>query len=228
MNKLAKVLRVIAVVMLGLTAAVTLLSGVGTTCVAFGAEKYESMAGIVPYKPLYQAFVFLTIAVGVAAIVVTVGFSRGQRWSYGGSLLILMIGILVGGTHMYFSNMLRGSSMPADMRVYLSVLTMALLLALRIPGVWQGLDWRDGGGRSGMAAGGTALIVAGLATLSAPLWATPTHVFDGRNWAHFIDAPLLIGGGILLLAGLGVLLAGRALVSERAAQPVSVVDGSGR
>ena len=47
----SKILRGIAVTLMGIAVAITLLAGVGTTCVAIGAENYESMAALVPYKP---------------------------------------------------------------------------------------------------------------------------------------------------------------------------------
>jgi len=205
-NKLAKVLRIVTIVLLSITAAWTVLSGVGTTCVAFGAEKYESMAAIVPYKGLYQAFVFLTLAVGAAAIAATIAFARGKRWAFGGLLGILAAGIVVGGVHMYYSNMLRGSSAPANLRVYLSVLSIAALLVLRIPGIWKALDF--GAGKPGSVSnlpGAAAMIAGGITALSAPWWATPTHVLDGTNWAHFIDGPLMGVGAALILIGLGML-----------------------
>ena len=43
----SKVLRGVAITPMGITVAFTLLGGAGTTCVAFGAEKYESMAALV-------------------------------------------------------------------------------------------------------------------------------------------------------------------------------------
>ena len=53
----SKILRGVAVTLMDITVVVTLLAGAGTTCVAFAAEKFGSMAGLVPYKPLYIAFV---------------------------------------------------------------------------------------------------------------------------------------------------------------------------
>jgi hypothetical protein len=227
MDRLAKVLRIAAIVMLSLTAAMTVLSGVGATCVAFGAENFPSMAALVPYKPLYQAIVFLTLAVGIAAVVAAVAFAKGRRWAYLGSLAILAAGIAVGAVHMIASQRLRGSAAPGNMRVYLSAITVIVLLILRIPGVWQRLGLRQGGDvGSPSAPAGAALIAAGLATVTAPLWAAPTHIFDGNNWAHFMDAALLTGGGILLAAGIGLLAWG--LLARRAVQTEAVRGGAAR
>ena len=46
---MGKFLRFIGIVFMGLTAAFTILGGVGTTCVALAAEKYDSMLAIAPY-----------------------------------------------------------------------------------------------------------------------------------------------------------------------------------
>lgn len=206
-NKTATILRTITLVVLGLTSAWTLLSGVGTVCVAFNAENFESMAAIVPYKPLYQVFVVLTSAVGIAAIAATAALARGKKWSWPGAIIILAVGILVGGTHMYFSNMLRGSSAPANLRVYMSILSILLLLLLRIPSIWKTMNFNSSSDQPGSgAASGLALIAGGVAALVAPLWATPTHIFDGNNWAHFFDIPLIIIGAVLVFAGTAVLL----------------------
>ena len=69
----AKALRGVAITLMGLTLVFTLLGGVGTTCVALGAEKYDSMALLVPYKPLYQVLVVVSLTVGVAVTVTRAG-----------------------------------------------------------------------------------------------------------------------------------------------------------
>ena len=67
----AKALRGVAITLMGLTLVFTLLGGVGTTCVALGAEKYDSMALLVPYKPLYQVW-------GVEGVPECIG--RSSHW----------------------------------------------------------------------------------------------------------------------------------------------------
>lgn len=225
MKTFAKILRVVAIVLLSLTAAITLISGVGTTCVAFGAENYDSMAALVPYKGVYQAFVFLTSAVAVALIVATVAFARGRRWAYPGSLIILLIGAVIGIIHTSLSASLRGSGAPANVRVYASLLTLGMLLILRLPAIWQWLDHgEDDPDIFARPAAGTAMIVAGVAMLIAPLWATPTHILDGINWAHAFDLPLLASGSLLMLGGVVLLRKARAIrVSVVTETPQSIL-----
>lgn len=207
MNKGAKIMRVVAIVFLALSSAVTILSGVGTTCVAFGAEKYDSMTGIVPFKGLYQAFVFLTLLVGLAMLYATFAFARGKKWAYLGSIIILAISAVIGWVHYSYSLKLRGSGAPANMRVYVAVLTIIILLILRIPSIWRGLSFGGGDEKSGGSAGvGAALIVLGLGAIVSPLIFTNTHILGGINWAHAFDLPMMLVGGLLVLGGGALIL----------------------
>jgi hypothetical protein len=203
--KSAKALRTLAIVLLAITAAWTLISGIGTTCVAFNAEQYDSMSALIPYKGIYQAFVFLTIAVAVAAIVMTVGLARGKQWGYIGGLIALVAGLIVGGAHMYYSNMLRGSTMPAGLRVYLSILAMVALLILRIPSIWKTLFKQGNASDAGGVAPGLAMILSGIVVITAPLWVGTTHVFDGRNWSFAFLVPMITAGLVLIGTGAIVL-----------------------
>ncbi len=45
-----KFLRFISILLMGITAAVTLLSGVGTTCVALNPAQYDSMKAIASFQ----------------------------------------------------------------------------------------------------------------------------------------------------------------------------------
>ncbi|MBU8913395.1 MAG: hypothetical protein KOO61_05175 [Spirochaetales bacterium] len=74
-----------------MTAAITLVSGIGTYCVAWNAEQLEGFADFVPYKSLYKAFVILTIAVAIAAVVDVYGMIRRRKWAY----LATMVGMLL-------------------------------------------------------------------------------------------------------------------------------------
>lgn len=203
---LGKALRVIAILLMGLTAAVTLLSGIGITCVALGAEKYESMAALAPFKWFYQLSVLLTIGLGIYGLRATIGLVRSRRQSYRDALLALIGTIVFGAIHVFVSQALRGKSMPNDLRVYLSLLTLLLFLLLRLPGLWQqiNLEGSHNSGEGGLAAG-LSLILMGLAFLTVPLWAGPTHTWDGINYAAAFQstlAPLgiaLTGSGMLWL-----------------------------
>lgn len=211
MNILSKILRIAAIVLVGLTAAITVLSGIGTTCVAWGAENYESMAALIPYKPLYQTIVVVTLVIGIAAIAMTYGLIRRTHWSYTGAVVTLLLGIVVSGVHVYFSQMLRGSAAPGNVRFYLSILTLLVVGLLRLPGIWKRIDMDDTMHKPGAwtAPTGLASIVAGIVMLTTPLWVGPTHFLDGYQWVNVLRMPLIVAGGALLLGGLGLIVAGR-------------------
>ena len=60
-----KFLRFIGVLFMGITAAVTLIGGVGTTCVALNPTAYDSMKAIASYQWLYILYVLIGVALGI-------------------------------------------------------------------------------------------------------------------------------------------------------------------
>lgn len=194
---------------MSLTAAFTVLGGVGTTCVALAAERWEAFSAIAPYKWLYILFVILTIGIGVMGIRAVILLVKGKKNAYRYSLIALVSGVVVGGIHMAVSRSLRGSSMPVDGVVYTTLLTLALFLIYRIPGVWKIVNFSAGKGSTGETGGGLAAIVMGGLTLSIQFWMAPTHTFGGVNYSDAFHLPLVvIGIGFILL---GVFLLARAV-----------------
>lgn len=221
----SKILRGIAVTLLGITVAITLLAGIGTTCVAIGAENYGSMAVLVPYKPLYQALVVISVVVGIWGIPVTVSLVRGGEKVYRNALLVLLLGAISAGIQMGVSQSVRGASAPVNMRFFLTLFTLAVFLLLRLPPVWRRVDFAQPqkGGSTGALAG-TALIVCGTITLTTPLWAGPTHLSPmGDNWVNVLQTPLMVSGSGMLLAGGALLLAAAGQVCKIEEQ-LSVID----
>jgi len=207
MSKLGRVLLVVGIVLMVLTAAITLLSGAGTSCVAWGAEKYPPFRAIVPYKPLYQALVVLTIADALAAVWAILALVRRSLRAFAAILIVLVGDLILTAIQMYFSHMLRGSTMPSDLRLYVALVTLIYFLLWRVPGVRKHVDvvrFESGAGRA--AGAGLAMFVAGVAALSTPMWAGPTHMLEGYNLVYVLEAPLFAGGGALTLAGLCLLV----------------------
>ncbi len=205
----SKVLRGIAVTLMGMAVVLTLLGGVGTTCVAFGAEKYSSMVSLVPYKPLYQALVVVSVAVGIWGIVVTISLLRGSATAYRNALLVLFIGALSAGVQMVVSQTLRGASAPVNVRFYLTAFALAVFLLLRLPPLWQNVDFTQSirGAGSNAASAGTALIVCSIVTLTIPVWAGPSHtVPSGENWVDVLEIPLQVSGWGMMMTGVVLLL----------------------
>lgn len=221
----SKVLRGIAVTLMGITVAFTLLAGTGTTCVAFAAEKFGSMAVLAPYKPLYQALVVISLAAGIWGIPVTLSLVRGGQKAYRNALLVLLIGAISAGIQMGVSQAVRGASAPVNVRFFVTLFTLVVFLLLRLPPVWQRLDFAQPmkGGSPGISAG-TVLIVCGAITLTTPLWAGPTHLSPlGANWVNVLLVPLLVSGSGMLLVGLILWLTAVAQVDKRERQP-AVMD----
>jgi hypothetical protein len=205
----SKLLRVSAITLMAIAVVITLLAGAGSTCVAFGAENYDSMAALVPYKALYQVFVVLSLAVGLWGIPVTLSLVRGSTVAYRNALLVLLLGGTLGGLQMGVSQSVRGASAPVNMRFFVTLFVLSVFLLLRLPPLWRRVDFGQPlKGGSGGASAGTALIVSAAVTLTTPLWAGPTHMpSGGENWVAVLQTPLMVGGAMMLLAGAVLLLA---------------------
>lgn len=197
---LGKSLRIVAIILLGLTAVITTLSGIGTTCVALDAAKYE-MDGIAPYQWLYLLYVLTGVTIGAIGIWATIGLIKGKSGAYRTGLIALILGLLTGGLHMVTSRALRGSSMPTDFIVYATVLTLVVFLLFRIPGIWNmlNLTYKDDD-ISGMGAG-VAMIVGGIAALTVQYWAGANHTINGINYANVWHTQIAIIGWLAILPG---------------------------
>ncbi len=207
-----KAIRILAVVLVGLTAVVNLLGGAGTYCAAFTPDKFDSMKALIPLQWLYQLFVVTVVAAGVAGVWTTFTLARVRKNSYRAALIVVAAGLILAIVQMTASRALRGKSMPTDLRLYVSVITLLALVILRLPGVWQkaGMDGAVGGTGSWTAPTGTAAIVMGLAVLSVPTWVGQSHVFEGANWVYAWDWQLMLAAATLLAGGV-VLVASRYL-----------------
>lgn len=221
---MGKFLRFIGILFMGLTAAFTILGGVGTTCVALDATKYEGMEAIAQFQWLYIFYVLATTAIGILGIRATIALVRGKENAYRDALIALISGTVIGIVHILTSRSLRGSSMPVDMVVYATVITLIVFLILGLPKVKQLVDFEKSDHNGETAAGGMTAIVAGMLFLSVQMWAGPTHIFDGVNLADHFHTQMMVGGGILLVVGLGLLI--YAAVSSATVNEIAVQDSS--
>ena len=222
---MGKFLRFIGILFMGLTAAFTILGGVGTTCVALDATKYEGMEAIAQFQWLYIFYVLATTAIGILGVRATIALVRGKERAYRDALIALISGAVIGIIHIMTSRALRGKSMPVDMVVYATVFTLIVFLILGLPKVKQLVGFEKGGDNGKTAAGGMTAIVGGMLFLSVQMWAGPTHIFDGVNLANYFHTQMMISGGILLTVGLGMLVYATlksAKVSEVALQDSSI------
>jgi hypothetical protein len=229
-----KAIRIMAIVLVGLTAVVNVLGGAGTSCAAFAPERWDAMKPLASLQWLYQMLVFTVVGAGVAGAWTTYTLARARKNAYATALAILIASIVLALVQMIASRALRGKSMPTDLRLYVSAITLLALLALRLPGVWEKAGM---GGAGGSASGGNwqtptglASILMGAVVLTTPLWASESHFLDGYNWVNVWRTELLLSGLALLVGGGWVLALRRALPNHRNAlhQQAGFVSWAGR
>lgn len=197
--------RAAIIVSMASVAAFELMSGVGTTCVAFWPEKWgEAFANYVPYAGIYQAITIITLIVGLAASVVTYAFIRREKWSFWAAIVVLAVGIASGAVHMYYSDMLRGSTAPASMRVYLDVLVLLFLLIVRFMPIWKEINSpaANQNEASYNIPTGISFAASGLGIMATPLYTGSSHTYSGVNYVEFLLPDLYIIGGILVAIGI--------------------------
>jgi hypothetical protein len=207
-EKTGKVLRTVAIVFLGLTAAMNILGGIGTTCAAFGFTMTyrRAFADLHEYKWLYQALVVTTVLIGIAGAWATYALAKGKNKAFRNTMIILVIGTILAGVQFYASMSLRGEATPANVKFLANAATLVYFLVLRIPSIWQHIDFSEPEERiDGATAGGMAAIVAGLLVLTVPVWAASSHTFEGTNWVHVLKQPLEVSGLLLVIGGIGLL-----------------------
>lgn len=223
-------MRIIGIILLGLTAVITLLGGIGTTCVALNPTAYEGMEALAPYQWLYIFYVVAGIGLGLLGIWATYLFARRRPRAYRVALIALASGLVIGGLHMATSRALRGSSMPKDFIVYATALTLLVFLLFRLPGVRRRVNLTDDDVHTGGLGAGAAFIVAGITTLTVGLWAGPTHTMNGVNYANVWSTQLSVLGAALVAAGLSVWVrpllkgTGQTMLPERAQEPSRLVS----
>jgi len=200
----AKVLRIIGITFMSLTAAFTIMGGVGTACVAINPTGYgNSLAPIAKAQLLYIIFVIVTTFIGVMGARAVVLLVKGSRNAYRFGLITLVSGIVLNGIHMAVSRSLRGSSMPVDMVEYTTLLTLIIFLIFRIPSIWKGVNFEKNvdDKKAGTIAMAIALWVAGFLTLAIPFLMAPTHTISEINYSN-------VWHTILTIIGIGLILAG--------------------
>ena len=174
----AKLLRYTGIILMSLTAALTLMAGAGTTCVALNPTGFSgSFSGIAPFQWLWVLFVLFGIAVGIMGVRDVVLLVKGMNNAYRASLTALLLGTILNALHMFASRELRGASMPVDAVLFTNVLTLLVFLLFRIPGIWQRVNFERPAGdhQTGRHAAATVLVAVGLLALTIQFLMGPTH-----------------------------------------------------
>lgn len=205
----AKLMRIVGIVLMSLTAAFTLMGGAGTTCVALNPTGYEGkFAGIASFQWLWILFVLIGIAAGIMGVRAVVLLIKGSKKAYRATIIALLVGTIINAIHMFASRALRGSSMPVDGVLYTNVLTLLVFLFFRIPGIWQGVNFEKPSvdQQAGRNAAAFSLVAVGLLTITIQFIMVPTHTISGFNYADVWHVALSILGGGLLLSGAFIIL----------------------
>jgi len=199
-----KTLRVIAIILLGMTAAMNLLGGTGTYCAAFSSNVGYRMAfkAIMDYRWIYQIVMVGTVLTGIAGIVALVKLLKGKPGVYRFTMILLIIGTLLGGTQFFASMILRGKATPANVKFFTNAVTLVYFLILGLPGIKDKIDFSNPSDKSETnSAGGMVAFLAGITTLTIFSWAGPSHTFFGENWVFVFETPLVIVGTVLIVGG---------------------------
>lgn len=199
-----KILRVVAIISLGLTAAMNILGGAGTYCAAFSDNVGYRMAfkDLMDYRWIYQILVVTTILVGIAGVIAVIKLVRSKPGVYRFTLIVLIIGVLLGATHFFSSLTLRGEATPANVKFFINLFTLLVFLTFQLPGIKDEVDFSQPSDQAEKrSAAGIASIIMGLTTLTIFAWAGPSHTYFGENWVFVFETPLLIAGTLMILGG---------------------------
>ena len=199
-----KALRVFAILMLGMTAAMNLLGGVGTYCAAFSNNVGYRMAfkAIMDYRWIYQIVMVTTIPTGLAGIMALVKLIKGKSDAIRFSMIVLIIGVFLGGTQFFTSLILRGAATPANVKFYINLATLILFVIIQLPGIKEQIGFTNPSEQSEKnAAGGLVAFLVGITTLTIFSWAGPSHTFFGENWVFVFEWPLIVIGTVLIVGG---------------------------
>ena len=212
MDKSGQAFRFTAIIFMGLTAAMNVLGGAGTSCAAFSNNVGYRLAfkEIMDYRWLYQGLVITTVAIGLVGVWATIKLVRGGPTVYKNALYVLIIGSFLGGVQYYASMTLRGAATPANVKFYINAFTLVVFLLLNIPGIREKVDFSKPGSDKAEKAttGGMAAILAGVVILTVFTWAGPSHTFFGENWVYVFYTPLMVSGTLLVIGGISALLWG--------------------
>jgi len=199
-----KVLRISAIVMMGMTAAMNLFGGAGTYCAAFSNNIGYRMAfkALMDYRWLYQIVMVTTVLTGIAGVMALIKLIRGKPGVYRFTLIVLAIGTVLGGTQFFASLILRGAATPANVKFFINLATLLLFLSFLLPGIKDKVDFSQPMEKAEKdSTAGIVSILVGITALTIFAWAGPSHTYFGENWVYVLEIPLLVVGTTLTVGG---------------------------
>ncbi len=199
-----KVLRISAIIMMGMTAAMNLFGGAGTYCAAFSNNIGYRMAfkALMDYRWLYQIVMVTTVLTGIAGVMALIKLIRGKPGVYRFTLIVLAIGTVLGGTQFFASLILRGAATPANVKFFINLATLLLFLSFLLPGIKDKVDFSQPMEKAEKdSTAGIVSILVGITALTIFAWAGPSHTYFGENWVYVLEIPLLVVGTTLIVGG---------------------------
>jgi TRAP-type C4-dicarboxylate transport system permease small subunit len=199
-----KVLRISAIIMMGMTAAMNLFGGAGTYCAAFSNNIGYRMAfkALMDYRWLYQIVMVTTVLTGIAGVMALIKLIRGKPGVYRFTLIVLAIGTVLGGTQFFASLILRGAATPANVKFFINLATLLLFLSFLLPGIKDKVDFSQPMEKAEKdSTAGIVSILVGITALTIFAWAGPSHTYFGENWVYVLEIPLLVVGTTLTVGG---------------------------
>jgi len=156
--------------------------------------KFEAIASV---QWLYIFFIITTTALGVMMARAVFLLIKGRHNAYRYAMISLIIGII----HMLTSRILRGSSLPVDGVVHVTFVTLIIFLIIKIPGIWDKVDFTRSNKKENNFSGGISAILAGIIYLSIQYFMASTHTFNGINYANAFHITTTGFGIFLILSG---------------------------
>ena len=102
--------------------------------------------------------------------------------------------------------MLRGSSMPVDAVVYMTVLTLVFFLLIRIPPIWTGVDYSKAPRKEKKIAAGVSSITAGVFCLTIQYFMAGTHTWSNVNYADAFHTTMVLSAVVCSLVGIALVI----------------------
>ncbi len=207
--KTAKTIRIIAIVLMGLTAAMNVLGGIGTVCAAFLTKDYPPMWVLMDYQWLYQSLMITTIIIGIFGFFALRKLVRGNPTAYRYTIITLVIGTVLAGIQFYASSVIRGKAVPANVKFYVNAFTLIIFVVLNFPKIKKWIDFSKPLKKTDQAkAGGLTSFVAGVIVLTVFIWVGPSHSYMGANWVMDFAIPILAAGSLLVIGGISSMIWG--------------------
>ena len=231
-SKSSKNYRLVAIIFMGMTAAMNLLGGIGTVCAAF-IEEYSIVLGVksvlrankFDHTMKYKIFMFVAIIIGIFGIWATIKLVKGGKNVFRNALIILVVGTIASFIHYNTSMQIRGEGTPANVKFFSNVGTLIVFLLFLLPSIRDKVDFSKPGGNAEKTGGGLTAIMAGLLTLTTFYWVGSSHIFNGVNWVEDLTFSLVVLGSGFILIGGGV-ISGVVMDKVRQRRIESVIDGS--